>query len=154
MAPTEMSTIRWRVFCEFCPDKQENLETRREAVTWGHNHVEAKHADDEEYAFRVQGVRQNAVEDLSEVGRKPRRTTLRLDIDRVRDMIPAEPFTIRDFARILGSSSAAQHWLEECLGFEYVEQTEKLSAVDGPSTPLYRKTAYLKELQAYEASLR
>lgn len=47
----------WQVFCETCDWRTDDLEMRRDAVALGHQHIREKHYSDDEYAFRVRGLR-------------------------------------------------------------------------------------------------
>lgn len=48
--------MRWRVTCENCPFVQHGIDSRVEAYSVGHSHI-LDHHDEEEWAFRVQGLR-------------------------------------------------------------------------------------------------
>lgn len=46
----------WRVFCEHCNWRVNDLDDRDLAIAAGRAHVHAHHADDEEWEFRIQGI--------------------------------------------------------------------------------------------------
>lgn len=47
----------WRVLCEVCDWKQDRCESRAAARSLGNAHVATRHHADDEWEFRVQGVR-------------------------------------------------------------------------------------------------
>ncbi len=147
-------SIYWRVLCEECEFIVRDLPTRKDAMQQGYGHVAGCSSEGDEYCFRVQGITNKVITDVTEVGRKPKVVKKRLTLDYVRDLIPDEEFTARDFARILGSSNAGRYWIDECLDADYIEQTNKFSRVEGPITELYIKTQYLRNLEEAEAELQ
>lgn len=53
----EVAIEEWSMACEFCDHAEHGLKTRFAAVGAGHAHVEAEHASDPEYGFRIRGIR-------------------------------------------------------------------------------------------------